>query len=140
MVITFLMQGPLIRDVLNMARFHVPNTINSLSKEHLAKHIETYFKERVCEKSADSDEGSQYCNDTSRYSFDLTETEKKKQEFYENVPQVITVPNGNTWMVEEKCVSSQEDARTKTNILDDLTSDDIRRLIETEDELSQSHG
>lgn len=134
-----MMQGPLIRDVLNMARFHVPNTVNSLSKEHLANYIATYFKERVWEKSSESEEGSQYCMDTSSYSFDLSEEEKKKHEFYENVHHVIAVPNGNMWVVENQCPESQEDNR-ETNILDDLTNDDIKRLIETEDELSQSRG
>lgn len=133
------MQGPLIRDVLNMARFHVPNTVNSLSKEHLANYIATYFKERVCDKSLEGDEGSQYCLDTSSYNFELSDSEKKKHEFYENVHHVIAVPNGNTWVVENQCPDSQEEERA-TNILDDLTSDDMRRLIETEDELSQNRG
>lgn len=123
-----------------MARFHVPNNVNSLSKEHLSNYIETYFKERVCQKSSESDEGSQYCIDTSSYSFNLSEEEKKKHEFYENVHHVIGVPNGTSWVVEDQCPEIPVEAIREKNIFDNLTRDDLQRLIETEDELSQSLG
>ena len=130
----------MIRDVLNMARFHFPNNVNSLSKEHLSNYIETYFKERVSEKSSENEEGSQYCIDTSSYSFNLSEEEKKKHEFYENVHHVFAVPNGASWTVENQFTEIPVDTIREKNIFDDLTRDDLQRLIETEDELSQSLG
>ena len=123
-----------------MARFHFPNNVNSLSKEHLSNYIETYFKERVSEKSSENEEGSQYCIDTSSYSFNLSEEEKKKHEFYENVHHVFAVPIGASWTVENQFTEIPVDTIREKNIFDDLTRDDLQRLIETEDELSQSLG
>ncbi|KAI9562890.1 hypothetical protein GHT06_010346 [Daphnia sinensis] len=134
-------KGPLIKNVLNMARYQFPNNASSLSKEHLANYISTYFKERVCEKSSGSDEGSQYCHDPSCTSFDLNEEETKKHEFYENIVQrSVSVPSGSCWTVQNQCPENGIDVVEDTNILDNLTRDDIQHLIETEDELSQSSG
>lgn len=124
-----------------MARFQFPNNASSLSKEHLATYISTYFKERVCEKATGSDEGSQYCQDASFSRFDYSEEETKKHEFYENVQCAVAVPNGTCWTVENQCPAEKRtDIVEETNILDNLTLDDIQHLIETEDELSQSNG
>jgi hypothetical protein len=126
-----------------MARFQFPNNVNSLSKEHLADYISTHFKERICEKSAGSDEGSQYCVNPSTYTFDLNEGEKKKHEFYETCAhRAVAVPNGNSWTVQPQVseIEKRIDVIEGTHILENLTRDDIQHLIETEDELSQSHG
>lgn len=124
-----------------MARFHVPNTVNSVSKQQLSTYIAENFKERVREKPSEGDEGSQYCNDISSYSFDFTEEEKKKHEFYENVHQIIVAPNGGEWVIQEQNLDNNPEIDVKaTNILDNLTRDDIQRLIETEDEFSQNIG
>lgn len=134
-------QGPLIKNVLNMARFQFPNNASSLSKEHLANYISTYFKERVCEKSSESDEGSQYCHDPSCSRFDLSEEATKKHEFYENIVQrAVSVPSGSCWTVQNQGHKVPTDIVEETNILDGLTRDDVQHLIETEDELSQSTG
>ncbi|EFX87889.1 hypothetical protein DAPPUDRAFT_311295 [Daphnia pulex] len=137
-------KGPLIKDVLNMARFQFPNNVNSLSKQHLAEYISTHFKERMCEASAGSDEGSQYCVNPSTYNYELSEEEKKKNEFYETaVQRVVAVPNGNSWTVQNQSAEIEkrvDDVVEESTILDNLTRGDIQHLIETEDELSQSHG
>uniref|UniRef100_A0A0P6GEY3 Tubulin polyglutamylase TTLL4 n=1 Tax=Daphnia magna TaxID=35525 RepID=A0A0P6GEY3_9CRUS len=134
-------KGPLIKNVLNMARFQFPNNASSLSKEHLANYISTYFKERVCEKSSESDEGSQYCHDPSCSRFDLSEEATKKHEFYENIVQrAVSVPSGSCWTVQNQGHKVPTDIVEETNILDGLTRDDVQHLIETEDELSQSTG
>ena len=122
-----------------MARFHFPNSVNSTTKESLASYISANFKEQVYENTSTDEEGSEYCNDPSRYSFNLSEEEKKKQEFYENVQYLIRLPNGNSWTVENQSSEGQDNPNNKL-ILDNLTGDDVRRLIETEDELSQSRG
>ena len=122
-----------------MARFQFPNNVNSLSKQHLSDYISTHFKERICEKSSDSDEGSQYCVNPSTYTCELNEEESNKHEFYETaVQRAVAVPNGNSWTVQNQCTDIENVKESK--IIDNLTRDDIQRLIETEDELSQSLG
>lgn len=127
-----------------MARFQFPNNVNSLSKQHLAEYISTHFKERMCEASAESDEGSQYCVNPSTYNYELSEEEIKKNEFYETaVQRVVAVPNGNSWTVQNQSTEIEnrvDDVVEESTILDNLTRGDIQHLIETEDELSQSHG
>jgi len=128
-------QGPLIRDVFNMARFHVPQNMSAPSKKHLSEYISTRFADYAYNKPADSDEGSQYCLNLEFYSEDLTDDEKKKQLDYESCGKVDT--NGGAWLVQDQETSNNE---ALTYILDNLTGDDLRRLIEAEDELSQAKG
>lgn len=122
-----------------MACFHLPNTVSSATKEALSNYIASNFKQHTCETVFGAEEGSQYCNDPSRYSFDLSDEEKKKHELHENAGYLLTLPNGNSWVVEKQIPEGQHNPE-RTSILDNLTSDDIRHLIETEEELSQNRG
>jgi len=70
---------------------------------------------------------------------DMDEDESNKHEFYETaVQRAVAVPNGNSWTVQNQCPDIEN--VKESNIIDNLTRDDIQRLIETEDELSQSLG
>ena len=128
-----------MRDVFNMTRFHIPSNLSSASKKQLSDYIGIHFPERVREKELQSEEGTQYCIDLEFYIQDLSEKEKKKQEFYENLYDYTVPSNGGSWVVKNN-PSGAPAINDVPNILDNLTPDDARHLIETEDEISQSKG
>ena len=121
-----------------MTRFHIPSNMNSASKKQLSDYISIHFPERKREKKPQSEDGSQYCIDFSFYNQELNEAEKKKQEFYENLFDYTVPSNGGAWVVKNQPGASPVDGIP--NILDILTQDDARQLIETEDEISQAQG
>ena len=128
-----------MRDVFNMTRFHIPSNLSSASKKQLSDYIGIHFPERVREKELQSEEGTQYCIDLEFYNQDLSEKEKKKQEFYENLYDYTVPSNGGSWVVKNN-QSGAPSINDVPNILDNLTPEDARHLIETEDEISQSKG
>lgn len=121
-----------------MTRFHIPSNMNSASKKQLSEYISTHFPDRKREKSTLSEDGSQYCIDFCFYNQELNEAEKKKQDLYENLYDYTVPSNGGAWVVKNQPGSSPVD--DIPNILDILTPDDARQLIETEDEISQARG
>ena len=126
-----------------MARFHVPSSINSVGKQYLADHIASQFPERVRERAPEADEGSQYCLDLSLYDPVLTEEEHQKHDLYESAHNESTALLNGGWIVEkqDRTTSKADDKGCPpSDVLDNLTLDDIRHLVETEDELSQAKG
>lgn len=120
-----------MRDVFNMARFHFPDNMSSPAKLQLAEHIEECFSGDVREKLPDRDQGSQYCLDSSLYSlYSLAHENIGRHEFFES--RTARKPGDGETNGTVK--------NTSTNILDDLTKEDVFHLCETEDEASQSQG
>lgn len=132
-------KGPLIRDVFNMARFHVPSSLNSASKQQLSEYVAAHFARHVQTHSPGTDDGSQYCINLSLYDVELKEEDQKKQELFQN--QIVTggISSGN-WMVEEKPSNTVNKIEPSSNIFNELTSNDLQILVETEDEISQAKG
>lgn len=129
----------MIREVFNMARFHLPSKMNGTSKQHLAEYIAAHFSDQVRQNVPESEEGSQYCIDLSAYDIEVNELEQKKHDRYENDGGNVTVSTEGGWVVKDQTVPSVDGLDSST-ILDDLTADDIRHLMETEDEISQAKG
>ena len=133
-------QSPLIRDVFNMSRFHLPNSMNSVNKQQLSDYICQHYPNNVFSKRLDAEEGSQYCLNLEFYQHELSEKDIEKQKLYEQDNPTAQVNEGN-WTVEENHSSDCPTKNTDpTDILNDLTESDIRHLIVTEDEISQANG
>lgn len=115
--------------------------MNGASKQHLADYISTHFPEQVREKVPEADEGSQYCLDLLLYDHALSEDEQEKHAVYETAKEGTSLLNGG-WVVEDhsRPSSKKEEPEHSSDILDSLTTDDVRQLIETEDEMSQAKG
>jgi len=133
-------KAPLIRDVFNMSRFHLPKSMNTANNQELSDYIGQNYPENVFSKKPDGEEGSQYCLTLEFYQFELSETEITKQRLYE--PDHATAEtNDGSWKVEENHSSDPPVKHaSQMSILDDLTESDIRQLIVTEDEFSQAKG
>lgn len=109
-----------------MARFHLPDNLSNPAKLQLAKHIEENYPDQVREKPVDKEEGSQYCLNTSLYSF--MNVPDNRQEIFVNQVVHWTERNQPTLLP------------AAAKILDELSEEDILHLCETEDEASQSQG
>lgn len=122
-----------------MARFHVPSSLNTASKQHLSEYVATHFARHMQTHSPGTDDGSQYCVNLSLYDVELKEEDKKKQELFQN--QIVTgeVSSGN-WTVEEQYVNTVNKIEPSSNIFNELTLNDLQILVETEDEISQAKG
>ncbi|XP_050532720.1 tubulin monoglutamylase TTLL4-like isoform X2 [Daktulosphaira vitifoliae] len=94
-------KGPLVKDLMNMVGYHIPNKMSPTTHNALLKMLGIK---------------SPLCYDKRLYTFNLSDNEKKKQEYYSNIKS------------RENYIDS---------ILNDLLPDDIRHLIEYEDELTQ---
>ena len=111
--------------------------MSSASKKSLSDYISEHFPDRVMmQRNSDSEEGSQYCLDLDSKTLQLTEDERKKHELYETGPGAVH-SNGGVWIVEKKAECTDD---PPADVLDDLNQDDIRQLVETEDEMSQARG
>jgi len=133
------LQGPLIRDVFNMARFHVPGSLNTASKQQLSEYVAAHFARHMQTHSPGTDDGSQYCVNLSLYDVELKEEDIKKQELFQN--QIVTgeISSGN-WTVEEQHTNTVNKIEPSSNIFNELTLNDLQILVETEDEISQAKG
>ena len=121
-----------------MARFHLPNHLNTAAKKQLAEYVDLQFHDNVHDnRPAESDEGSQYCLDLNFYTMELTEEEQMKHEFYEGGSGTVESINGGAWTVEKRPEGAND---SLVNILERLNADDLRLLMETEDELSEAKG
>ncbi|XP_050428184.1 uncharacterized protein LOC126838099 isoform X2 [Adelges cooleyi] len=94
-------KGPLVKDLMNMVGYHVPNKMSPTTHNALLKMLGIK---------------SPLCYDKRLYTFNLSTKEREKQDFFINL-------------------ESREEYIN--NILDELMPDDIRHLIEYEDELTQ---
>jgi hypothetical protein len=68
---------------------------------------------------------------------ELTEEEQKKHEFYEGGSGTVESINGGAWTVEKRPEGAND---SLVNILERLNADDLRLLMETEDEMSEAKG
>ncbi|XP_021928844.1 tubulin polyglutamylase TTLL4-like isoform X2 [Zootermopsis nevadensis] len=98
-------KGPMVRDLLNMAGFQVPNKLLIAQQEEILNTLGLKDKEIPL------------CFDKRLYTTVLSKEERSKHSFYQ-----------------QNC--SREEYLE--DILKDLTPDDVRHLIQSEDELTQA--
>ena len=102
------MKSPLAAEVLNIARFHIPDKIKSQNQKQILKTM-------------NMEDVSKLCLDRRLYTKDLTKSEKAKQD-----------------SIVDKFSSDDENRSCYIDsILEKLTPDDVRCLIRSEDELAQ---
>ncbi|XP_022163960.1 uncharacterized protein LOC111029304 [Myzus persicae] len=94
-------KGPLVKDLMNMVGYHIPNKMSRSTHNNLLEMLGVK---------------SPLCYDKRLYTFNLSDREKEKQEYFANVESRIEYID---------------------SILEDLLPDDIRHLIIYEDELTQ---
>ncbi|KAJ9579963.1 hypothetical protein L9F63_004346 [Diploptera punctata] len=94
-------KGPMVRDLLNMAGYQIPNKLLVSQQEDILNNFGL------------KDKDINLCFDKRLYTTVLSKEERSKHSFYQDLNQYLG------------------------EILKDLTPDDIRHLIQSEDELTQ---